>query len=234
MVEVTAHGGARPEHAEWQCKIYSRSGKSKKYPSLKEITGYGTGPGLGGWNCRHSMFPYYEGTTRAYTEDELEELKPSVENDIIFTDNEKLALNNYISSDSYKINEKLRNNIELDDKYINLRNSLDSALNKCNNYQGNIIRVLDITNQEKLNNFIKYNEIGKEVLFKEYLSFSNKSGYNNEANVFIYVKSKTAKDIRKFNSEESELLYKRGSKFFVENVQKIKGKIYILWRDIND
>lgn len=29
LVEVTAHGGARPDHAEWQGKIYSRSGKSK-------------------------------------------------------------------------------------------------------------------------------------------------------------------------------------------------------------
>lgn len=44
LVEVTAHSGARPEHAEWQGKIYSRSGKSKKYPDLVEATGYGTGP----------------------------------------------------------------------------------------------------------------------------------------------------------------------------------------------
>lgn len=86
MVEVTAHSGARPEHAEWQGKIYSRSGKSKKYPDLVEATGYGTGPGLGGWNCRHSMFPYYEGMGRVYTDEELEELKPNKENDIIDID----------------------------------------------------------------------------------------------------------------------------------------------------
>lgn len=82
-MEVTAHSGARPEHAEWQGKIYSRSGKSKKYPSLVKVTGYGTGPGLGGWNCRHSMFPYYEGMGRVYTDEELEELKTGKENDII-------------------------------------------------------------------------------------------------------------------------------------------------------
>lgn len=83
---MTAHSGARPEHAEWQGKIYSRSGKSKKYPSLVEATGYGTGPGLGGWNCRHSMFPYYEGMGRVYTDEELEELKTDNQNDIINTD----------------------------------------------------------------------------------------------------------------------------------------------------
>lgn len=80
LVEVTAHAGARTgagvaNHAEWQGKVYSRSGTHAKYPSLVEKTGYGTGPGLGGWNCRHSMFPFFEGlSTPAYTKKELEEL----------------------------------------------------------------------------------------------------------------------------------------------------------------
>lgn len=72
LVETTAHEGARPSHAEWQGKIFSRSGKSDKYPDLKESTGYGTGAGLGGWNCRHSFYPYFEGISeRAYTNSEL-------------------------------------------------------------------------------------------------------------------------------------------------------------------
>lgn len=32
---------------------------------------YGTGAGLGGWNCRHSFFPYFEGMARAYTDKQL-------------------------------------------------------------------------------------------------------------------------------------------------------------------
>ncbi len=72
LVETTAHEGARPSHAEWQGKIFSRSGKSDKYPDFKESTGYGTGAGLGGWNCRHSFYPYFEGISeRAYTNTEL-------------------------------------------------------------------------------------------------------------------------------------------------------------------
>ncbi len=73
LVETTAHGGARPSHAEWQGKIFSLSGKSKKYPDFKGSTGYGTGAGLGGWNCRHSFYPYFEGSPRAYTDDDLKE-----------------------------------------------------------------------------------------------------------------------------------------------------------------
>lgn len=74
LVEVSAHAGARPEHAEWQGKIYSRSGQSKKYPEFRSSTGYGTGAGLCGWNCRHTFGPYIEGSPRVWTEEKLAEL----------------------------------------------------------------------------------------------------------------------------------------------------------------
>lgn len=74
LVEVSAHAGARPEHAEWQGKIYSRSGTSEKYPDFRSSTGYGTGAGLCGWNCRHTFGPYIEGSPRVWTDEKLEEL----------------------------------------------------------------------------------------------------------------------------------------------------------------
>ena len=81
LVAVSAHAGARNEgtgpanHASWQGKIYSRSGKSKKYPDFVKTTGYGTGEGLGGWNCRHSFYPFFEGVSEnAYTRAEVKEL----------------------------------------------------------------------------------------------------------------------------------------------------------------
>ena len=75
LVETTAHGGARPDHARWQGQIFSRSGKSKKYPDFRRSTGYGTGAGLGGWNCRHSFMAYIEGSGRAYSEEYLKKLE---------------------------------------------------------------------------------------------------------------------------------------------------------------
>lgn len=60
LVEVSSHLGARPTHADWQGQVYSVSGKHPKYKPFS-ITGYGSGDGLGGWNCRHSFFPYFEG-----------------------------------------------------------------------------------------------------------------------------------------------------------------------------
>lgn len=61
LVFVDAHFGARPSHAEWQGKVYSRSGQSTEYPSLVESTGYGTVTGLCGANCAHYMTPYVPG-----------------------------------------------------------------------------------------------------------------------------------------------------------------------------
>lgn len=82
LVETTAHHGARTapgpgpaNHAWWQGRWFSRSGKPGEYPDFYRETGYGTGPGLCGWNCRHSFFPVIEGLSdRAYSLDQLREL----------------------------------------------------------------------------------------------------------------------------------------------------------------
>lgn len=61
LVITSQHMGSRPEHAEWQNKVFSYSGKSKKYPNFVEATGYGTVTGLKGANCSHDFYPFWEG-----------------------------------------------------------------------------------------------------------------------------------------------------------------------------
>ena len=73
LMEITAHSGARPEHARWQGKIVSRSGQIG-YLSLRDI-GYGEATGFKGINCRHDWYPYYKGSTRTYTQKELNKWK---------------------------------------------------------------------------------------------------------------------------------------------------------------
>lgn len=67
LVETTAHRGARPSHQVWQGRIFCRHGRTDKYENFEEATGYGTGPGLCGWNCSHSFGPYMEGVPRTYS-----------------------------------------------------------------------------------------------------------------------------------------------------------------------
>lgn len=65
IVLVSAHLGARTgdggmnpgNHLWWQGQFYSRTGRTKEYPDFRASTGYGTGEGLCGWNCRHSFGP---------------------------------------------------------------------------------------------------------------------------------------------------------------------------------
>lgn len=80
-MELTAHGGARPEHARWQGQLVQIQGKRTrkvidglKVFTLKEI-GYGDGRGFKGWNCRHNWHPYYPGlSTPNYTPEEIAKL----------------------------------------------------------------------------------------------------------------------------------------------------------------
>lgn len=77
FVETTAHIGARPSHDDWQGRVFCYSGKSREYPPFVESTGYGTGAGLGGWNCRHSFYPFVPGiSVRAYTDEMLANIDP--------------------------------------------------------------------------------------------------------------------------------------------------------------
>ena len=76
FVEISVHSGARPEHAVWQGKVFHRGGaityKGTRYDDFVTATGYGTGSGLCGWNCRHSFYPYFPGSsTRNYTDEQL-------------------------------------------------------------------------------------------------------------------------------------------------------------------
>jgi hypothetical protein len=168
-------------------------------------------------------------------ENKVNELQNKIESSKIkLSDEEQYAINQYISSESYKINEILRNNLKLDSIQENIVKHLDKALNKCKNYNGNIVRVLDITDNKKLKEFIEMNKINEPIMFNEYLSFSNKSNYNSNANVVIYTVSSKAKDLRIFNPNESEIVYPRNSRFIVENIKKIDDKYYLLWREVNE
>lgn len=77
FVEVTAHAGARPEHALWQGKVYHRGGavtyQGVRYGDFEAATGYGTGPGLCGWNCRHNFYPFFPGLSAPnYSQEQLD------------------------------------------------------------------------------------------------------------------------------------------------------------------
>lgn len=82
IILVSAHLGARygnggqnpGNHFWWQGKFYSLNGATEGLPPFRETTGYGTGPGLSGWNCRHSFGPG-DGINNPYKDYDSEENK---------------------------------------------------------------------------------------------------------------------------------------------------------------
>lgn len=80
IILVSAHIGARTgdgrqnpgNHLWWQGQFYSRTGMDKRFPDFYKSTGYGTGEGLCGWNCRHS-FGSGDGVNNPYADIQTED-----------------------------------------------------------------------------------------------------------------------------------------------------------------
>lgn len=156
LMELTAHSGARPSHAEWQGKIVSRSGQ-KGYLSLDDI-GYGTATGFKGINCRHDWHPYYKGSSRTYSEEQLREWQNET---VIYKGKE---ISKYEATQiQRRIERQIRNDkkelvgyqalLKNDDKNIDI----DMIQNKFNITSNNLKQKESI-----LNNFLSKTELNRD------------------------------------------------------------------------
>lgn len=150
----------------------------------------------------------------------------------LLTHEEKGALNQYMSFDSYRINEALRSKRRLTENEKQMVSRMDSALEKLEDYQGVVVRCLDIKDEQKLQDFLEKHQVGKKVRYREYTPCSTEEGYNPEANIIIYRQSTKGKNMTGLNPAEKEVLYKRDSRFKVENVVEQEGVIYIMEEEI--
>lgn len=71
------------------------------------------------------------------------------------TYNEEYAINQYVSSTAYNLNEKLRNNLPLTADEEKIKINLDKALDKMQNYKGNLTRSVSFLMKLKWMNFSK-------------------------------------------------------------------------------
>ena len=156
LMEITAHGGARPEHAHWQGKIVSLRGQ-RGYLSKRDI-GYGEVTGFKGINCRHDWYPYYKGSARTYTQKELNKWK-----------NEKVEYNGKKIS-VYDATQKQRyfeRNIRQDKKDLKAQQAILTGNNKDIDIEQvqNEIRNIKATQKEhnaQLNDFLKQTGLNKD------------------------------------------------------------------------
>lgn len=136
---------------------------------------------------------------------------------LVPTNDEIYSLNTYISSESYKMNEALRNDLPLDDRLTKVVKDLDTVLDKMPNYEGIVTRSVWIDSDD-IERFLKDYPVGQKMSHKSFLSSTSGGIYNPEARIQMEIKSKTGKDIRKYNKKEQEILFKRNVEFYVKKI----------------
>lgn len=144
------------------------------------------------------------------------------------TKENKHAINSYVSSSSYFINDILRNGYKLDDEQKEIVKNLDDALNKMHPYEGDLTRSVYFYDAQSFDKFLKEYEVGKILTIKQYLSTTKGDVYNPEAQVQLKIlNSKNGINISAFNNSEDEVLYKRNSKFKVIRIYIKNDVTYI-------
>lgn len=148
------------------------------------------------------------------------DLDKAAKSDLIkLLDTEQHALNQYLSSDSYKINDKLRRMEHLSEQELVFVQELDKALDRMPEYQGIVYRSVSDFGIEDVDAFIKAHVADEITIFNSYLSAAE-TVYDESFPIQYVIQSKHGKDIRVYNQQEQEILFKRNSKFLIT---KVKG-----------
>lgn len=149
-------------------------------------------------------------------------------------DDERTYLVAYLSNAYRPINNALRNG-EVGGDVKAMVSGIDKALSKVPTYSGEVYRGITFstgiygpTKQDKsqvaaiLSDY--KSKVGKEVTFNEYVStgkdkqrIRSRFAYK-ETSIMFTIQSKNGHDLRKYNNEEKEILFERGTKFKVLGV----------------
>lgn len=161
--------------------------------------------------------------------------KPNVakkQESAILNNEERQALNQYVSSTGYRINEAIRSGNLSKSEEI-LKQNLDSALKKMPKYDGNLIRTLDFSDfanaDEQTELYAAQYTPDDKIKLEEYISTSTEVGYHSNPQVIIYIQnSRNGHDISSIWNAENEVLYERNTVFKVLKKVKMEGRYYIL------
>lgn len=142
------------------------------------------------------------------------------------TDDEAWAVNEYISSGSYKINAVLREGQKLSVEQEEFVRRLDSALQSAPVYVGTVYRSLSAFGIDDINLFVSSYRPGEIKMFPSYTSASTVV-YDESFPIQYIIKSKRGRDFRTYNSGEMEILFLRGTSFRIIRVDAEKHTIYM-------
>ncbi len=158
------------------------------------------------------------------------------------SDSGKRAFLQYKSSESYVINEKLRNGVELSEDDIQLVRGMDETLEKMPTYSGMTYREIGFDYEDDLALFLSGIKQGVPTRFNAYTSSAKTKGaYTLSTNDTKYVVrmelgSQSGRDASNLGiTEEQEIIFQRNTNFFVESVSNTGNVISIkAWEVVSD
>ena len=174
------------------------------------------------WQLRTKEFTEENNLKRDFTREYVNEKYPNWY--VKLTKEERYAINSYFSSDSYLINNALRNNQSLDERLLNIKNNLSGALSKIPNSKGTYNRSLFFYDEFSKEMFQNTMQNGK-VNFTQFISTS-KNVYDENDDIRLIMHCKTAKDLSKLNVEEAEVLLDINKDFKVLKTWRENDKIF--------
>lgn len=173
--------------------------------------------------AKRDLFKDREGANPLKDNPKFEEWKkkyvdtPAPEPIIKLSEDEQHAINSYISSESYTWNDKLKRGVKFTKEEKKQIQNLDSALQKMPTYQGILYRSVSDFGIPDVQEFLASYKPGDIKSFPEFLSSSTEV-YDDSFPIQYVITSKTGRDIRKFNSQEKEILFERDAMFYITRV----------------
>lgn len=142
------------------------------------------------------------------------DMKMGVNNGNI-TDEDRYYLNISMSFKSYLLNQKLRNQEELSADDRTIMRGIDKAILKLPEYKGTVYRSVSKDNIQDINKFESEHTEGNVVVYNGFTSTSLEV-YDKDMEYQLVILSKHGKDMTSYNEMEKEVIFRRGTVFFIK------------------
>lgn len=130
------------------------------------------------------------------------------------TDEDEYYINQAISFQSYPLNEKLRAQEKLTDAEHELVRGIDRAIMKLPDYQGTVYRSVGTQMMPDVSKYDMQHQPGSIITYHGYTSASLEI-YDESMEYQLVIRSKHGKNMTAYNDAEKEVIFKRGTMFYV-------------------
>lgn len=130
------------------------------------------------------------------------------------TDEDIYYLNQSKSFESYILNEKLRTMSPLTEEEHQVIRGIDSAIIKLPDYEGIVYRSVGTQNMPDIKRYDMEHQPDSIITYHDYTSCSLEI-YDNSMEYQLIIRSKHGKNMVKYNPNEKEIIFKRGTSFYI-------------------